>query len=123
MTNKIAIWRVSIVSRGGIERELGKVLASTKDMHWIKSFPTLSCDIIERLPCTSTERPPTMADYEIIHFVPGNAPRYQPTAAEIWQQMIVGTISPALAQIRLAQLTNWPGSARTSPSARADEGA
>lgn len=64
-----------------------------------------------------------MTDYEIIHFVPGNTPRHQPTAAEIWQQMVGGAISPALAQIRLARVTRWPGYVRISPSARADEGA
>ena len=63
-----------------------------------------------------------MADYEIIH-IPDNTPRHQPTAAEIWADMIVGDISPALAQIRLARLTSWPGYVQTSPSARADEGA
>ena len=62
-----------------------------------------------------------MSDYEIIH-IPDNTPRHQPTAAEIWEDMLAGTISPALAQIRLAQLTSWTG-VRTSPSARADEGA
>ena len=62
-----------------------------------------------------------MSDYEIIH-IPDNTPRHQPTAAEIWEDMLAGTISPALAQIRLARLTNWPGYVRTSSSARADEG-
>ena len=64
------------------------------------------------------------ADYEVIDLGTldtTNQPR--PTAAEIWQQMIVGDISPALAQTRLARLTNWPGYVQTSPSALADEGA
>lgn len=64
-----------------------------------------------------------MVDYGIIQFIPDNTPRHQPTAAEIWADMEVGTISPALAQIRLAQLTSWTGYVRTSSSAIADEGA
>ena len=66
-----------------------------------------------------------MTDYEIIDLrgtLVANRPR--PTAAaEIWADMIAETISPALAQIRLAQLTNWPGYVRTPSFANADEGA
>ena len=65
-----------------------------------------------------------MADYEIIDLRGlDTAKRPRPTAAKIWADMIVGTISPALAQIRLARLTNWPGYVRTPSFANADEGA
>ena len=45
---EVALWKVYILGRFGLERELGLVIASAHDLHWIKSFAQLGCDITEK---------------------------------------------------------------------------
>lgn len=48
-------------------------------------------------------------DYEVISLPPATDPPPPPTLAEIWQDMLAGRISPALAEIRAAKAEAWPG--------------